>query len=108
MSLGWEFFLTYLAVAVMVLLVLAISTAFVAPETFFDHMQSMAHMQNVGMMMGQGGQQIQVLDEELDASFRQAVNSALLRAGIAAILAPGMQAEIAPSRMECGPVIDLV
>jgi hypothetical protein len=73
MSLGWKFFLTYLAVAAMALLVLAVSTAFVAPGTFSDHMQSMAHMPNGGMMMGQGqgGQQIQVFDEELNTSFRR-------------------------------------
>ena len=100
MSLGWKFFLTYVAVAAIALLVLAISTAFVAPGTFSDHMQSMTHMQN-GMMMGQDqrGQQFQVLDEELDASFRQAVDSALLRAGTAAILAAGVVSWIVTQRI---------
>lgn len=90
MSLGWKFFLTYVVVAGIALLVLAISTAFVAPQTFSDHMRSMGHMQGSMMSQGPRGQQIQVLDEELDASFRESVNSALLRAGIAAILAAGV------------------
>ncbi len=98
MSLGWKFFLTYVAVAAIALLVMSISTAFVAPETFSDHMQ---YMQGGGMMMGQGarGQQIEVLDDELDASFREAVNSALLRAGIAAILAAGVVSWIVTQRI---------
>ena len=101
MSLGWKFFLTYVAVAASALLVLAVSTSFVAPETFSDHMRSMSSMQDSGMMMGQSarGQQIEVLDVELDASFREAVNSALLRAGIAAILAAAVVSWIVTQRI---------
>lgn len=95
MSLAWKFFGSYLVVAAIGLLVLAISTAFVAPATFsaqMEHMDSMRGMGHDHMMGGMTGDpaSIQALNQELKASFRQAVNSALFKAGIAAILAAGV------------------
>ncbi len=87
MSLRWKFFLSYLFVVAVGLLVLSVSTAFVAPETFSSRMHDMPGMRG-GMMMGDisGQGMMRSLDEELDQSFRESVNDALLGAGIAATL----------------------
>jgi len=93
MSLAWKFFGSYLVVVAIGLLVLALSTAFVAPATFsaqMEHMSSMG-MGHDHMMGGESANQtaVQALDQELKANFRKAVNGALVKAGIAAILAAG-------------------
>lgn len=92
MSLGWKFFISHVFVVAIGLLVLALSTAFVAPETFSSRMQNMPGMRSNSMMGGpdQHGTMMTSLDEDLDRSFRESVNSALLRAGIAATLAAGI------------------
>jgi signal transduction histidine kinase len=95
MSLAWKFFGSYLVVVAIGLLVLAVSTAFVAPAAFsaqMEHMSSMGEgMGHNHMMGGAAANQatLQTIDQELKANFRKAVNSALLKAGIAAILAAG-------------------
>lgn len=92
MSLAWKFFGSYLVVVAIGLLVLAISTAFVAPATFsaqMEHMSSMGEGMGHDHMMGGPATTVQAVNQELKANFRKAVNSALLKAGIAAILAAG-------------------
>ncbi|MCC6803566.1 MAG: HAMP domain-containing histidine kinase [Anaerolineae bacterium] len=90
MKLSHKLFASYLLVVAVGLVVLALSTAFVAPITFE---QQMAHM---GAGAGQGQQrgmmQAQMTDQinaEIEANFRSAVNQALLLAGAAAIIAAG-------------------
>lgn len=106
MSLLWKFFISYLAVVAVGLFVLSISTAYVAPTTFsrsVDYMMmgngvhtqenETGHAAQGGMMMNDSmwlNGNTQVTNAALKASFRQAVNSALWKAGIAATLAAGL------------------
>ena len=86
MKLSRKLFLSYLLVVAVGLLVLAISTVFVAPITFG---QQMAHM-GAGQGQQRGMMQTQVQDQinaEIEANFRSSINQALLLAGAAAILA---------------------
>lgn len=76
-----KLFISYLFVVFVGLMVLTVSTAFVAPANFSHQMQGMGMGRGAGGMMGQ---RMQLLDVELAASFRQAVNTALLWAGIGA------------------------
>ncbi len=82
MSLAWKLILSYLIVIAVSLLVLAFSTAFIAPADFSSHMGNMQGIMQGGMM-GVNTAQFQA---ELEVSFRQALNGALLTAGIAATL----------------------
>lgn len=97
MSLVWKFFLSYLAVLAVGLGVLSVSTAYVAPENFsrsMDMMMGGRESGNTGGMMMGGNQSMngntQVTNDDLKASFRRAVDNALWKAGIAAILAAGI------------------
>ncbi|QPC83160.1 HAMP domain-containing histidine kinase [Phototrophicus methaneseepsis] len=81
MKLSYKLFLSYVFVVLVALLVLAIATAFVAPANFA---QQMTHMQGNGA--GMMGQHIVELEAELQVGFQDAVNNALILAGIAAIL----------------------
>lgn len=82
MSLGWKLILSYLVVIAVSLLVMAVSTAFIAPIDFSRHMGDMA-----GMMQGsQRGMMGTSLATDIDASLRDTLNRALLAAGIAATL----------------------
>ncbi|MBI1256430.1 MAG: HAMP domain-containing protein [Chloroflexi bacterium] len=94
MKLGQKLFLSYLLVILVGLLILALSTAFIAPITFS---QQMRHMEmngaengaaNIGGMMngGQGRAAAQALNEQLNSTFRASVDTALLLAGAAATL----------------------
>ena len=82
MNLSRKLFLSYLVVVLIGLAVLSAATAFVAPANFTDLMH---HMRGRGadLMMGE---HMTELDAEFDAAFRQSVNSALILAGITAIL----------------------
>jgi signal transduction histidine kinase len=82
MKLSYKLFLSYLLVVLIGLVVLAISTAFVAPVNFSEQM---THMGN--HLFGMMGQHRLELMTELEASFRNALNSALIIAGLAATLA---------------------
>ena len=87
MSLVWKLFVSYLMVVLVGLVVLATSTALLAPVAFSQHMESVmgsgtSNMQ--GMMGGDIGM------AELDVNFRQSLNTALLIAGVAASLAATM------------------
>lgn len=84
MKLSYKLFFSYILIVFIGLVVLAISTAFVAPVNFSEQMTHMGH--NLSNMMGQ--HRIE-LTTELEASFRNALNSALIIAGIAATLAAG-------------------
>ena len=89
MSLGWKLFISYLVIVVVGSLVLAVSTASIAPVTFSRHIESMRGMTiaNMTNTMDTGMQQ---LEAELDTNFRQAVNSTLLVASVAAAGAAGI------------------
>ncbi|HMN12334.1 MAG TPA: HAMP domain-containing sensor histidine kinase [Bellilinea sp.] len=105
MSLVWKFFISYLVVLVVGLGVLSVSTAYVAPDNFSRSMDMMmmdgmsdgetqgnawmGHDMQNGMMMNDGGwtDSSAFTNDQLNASFRQAVNNALWKAGLAAILA---------------------
>ena len=93
MSLAWKFFISYLIVIITGLLVLAVSTAFVAPVAFSEHVHTMREMMGdnwraMGSMMGMMGEDTTAqFEAELDANFREAVNRALFLAGIAATIA---------------------
>ncbi len=105
MSLVWKFVLSYLFVVFIGLAVLSVSVAYVAPENFSQSvnsfmMRGMSGQQfegsgaNDGMGHGQFGGMMnnatpsstdtQLTSDELNASFREAVNNALWKAGIAA------------------------
>ncbi len=81
MKLSYKLFLSYVFVVLVALLVLATATAFVAPANFS---QQITHMQGNGS--GMMGQRMVELDTELKAGFQDAVNNALILAGIVAIL----------------------
>lgn len=82
MKLSHKLFVSYIVVVMIGLIVLSIATAFVAPVSFS---QQMTHMR--GNMAGMGGQHMNELDAEIEASFRAAINNALVISGLAAILA---------------------
>jgi histidine kinase len=84
MKLSYRLFISYLFVVLIGLLVLAMSTAFVAPANF---VREMSHMgRNFSNM--RGAHQMQII-ADLEAGFRHSLNSALIFAGIAATLAAG-------------------
>lgn len=83
MRLASKLFLSYLAIAVLTLLTLGIAASVLAPQNFSRMMHYDAeHMQSRGMsgMMG-------TVDDDLDATFRESVNSALVVAGIVSVIA---------------------
>lgn len=81
MKLSYKLLLSYVFVVLVALIVLATATAWLAPANFA---QQMTHMQGNGT--GMMGQRMTALDAELEASFQDAVNNALILAGVAAIL----------------------
>jgi signal transduction histidine kinase len=85
MSLGWKLVISYLIVIAVGLLVLALSTAFLAPVDFSRHMANMQGMLHVGSG-GMMGADRTAFEAELDGGFRDALNRALLMAGVAASL----------------------
>ncbi len=101
MNLGWKFFVSHLFVGAVALLVLAFSTAFVAPETFSMRMQEMPGMQGGAMMRdpAQHAMMMVGLDRELEQDFREAVHSALWQAGIAAMLTAAVVSWLVSSRI---------
>lgn len=81
MKLSYKLLLSYVFVVLVALIVLATATAWLAPANFAHQM---THMQdNETSMMGQ---RMTALDAELESSFQDAVNNALILAGVAAIL----------------------
>ncbi len=85
MKLFHKLFISYLAVVITGLVVLTLSTAFVAPVTFTQQMNHMGG--NINGMMGQHRQE---LTDEIESSFRSSLTNALVIAGIAATLAAGI------------------
>ena len=83
MKLSRKLFLSYLLVVAVGLLVVTISTAFVAPVTFTEHL---GHM-GLGAQRGMMPDRLADINTQIETNFRASVNDALLRAGIAAILA---------------------
>jgi signal transduction histidine kinase len=86
MKLSHKLFLSYLLVVAVGLLVVTVSTAFVAPATFVEHM---GHM-GLGVQRGMMSDRQAEVNAQLETNFRAAINDALLRAGIAAIAASGL------------------
>jgi histidine kinase len=81
-SLGVKLFLSYLIIILVGGIVLATSTRFIIPSAFERHMSNMMG----GEMMGPG-MMPEVMGGDLYSSFRNAVNEALLEAGLAAFAA---------------------
>lgn len=86
MKLTGKLFITYLLIAAVSLIVLAASTAFVAPEAFSRRI--MAYRQPATILRPRTTMWMQVQTQEhiLYEDFRESINDALLLAGIAAIL----------------------
>ena len=84
MKLSRKLFLSYLLVVLVGLLVLVISTAYVAPITFAEQM---GHMGTSGQQRGMALERLSDVNTQVEANFRTAIDGALLRAGIAAIVA---------------------
>lgn len=84
MKLSYRLFLSYIFVVLIGVVVLAISTAFVAPANFSEQMTHMGR--GSSSMMDQHERE---LNAELEGSFRNSLNNALAIAGVAAILAAG-------------------
>lgn len=82
MKLSHKLFVSYLVVVMVGLIVLSIVTVFVAPVNFS---QQMTHMR--GNRYGMGSQHMNELDAEIETSFRNAINNALVISGLAASLA---------------------
>lgn len=82
MKLSYKLFVSYLVVVLIGLVVLSISTAYVAPASFSQQMNHMGG--NLSAMMG--GHRLELMDE-LEASFQTSLNGALIIAGVAAALA---------------------
>ena len=76
--LGWKLFLSYLAVILVGLLILATATEFAVPTAFGRHMAAMAEVM---------GEQSSELEEDFFLNFRSAVTEAIAIAGVAAFLA---------------------
>jgi signal transduction histidine kinase len=85
MSLIWKFIISYLIVIAVGLLVLALSTAFIAPTDFSRHMGNIRGASGM-TMQGMMGSDMQTFESEIDTNFRQTLNNALLIAGVAATL----------------------
>lgn len=84
MKLSSKLFLSYLLVVAVGLLVLALSTAVVAPVTFAE---SMGRMGAGGPQRGMSQERLSEINEQVEVSFRSAVDDALLRASVAAVVA---------------------
>jgi histidine kinase len=97
MKLSYKLFASYLLVVIVGLVVLAISTAFVAPVNFSQQMNHMGG--NLSGMMGMGGQHRQEIIAELEASFNNSLTNALIIAGIAATLAAAVVSWFVSSRI---------
>jgi histidine kinase len=82
MRLSYKLFASYAFIVLVGLVVLAAAITIVAPANFS---QQMTHMR--GTMTGMMGQRMDVLDADLEDSFRSAVNDALIIAGIVALVA---------------------
>ena len=85
MSLIWKFILSYLVVIAVGLLVLALTTAFIAPADFSQHMGNMRGMSGA-TMPGMMSSAMQNFEDAANTNFRQTLNNALLIAGVAATL----------------------
>lgn len=87
MKLSRKLFFSYLLVVAVGLLVLAISTAFVAPVTFAEQM---GRMGSGGQQRGMYQERLADINAQVEANFRTAIIEALFRSGIAALLAAVM------------------
>ncbi len=85
MKLSYKLFASYLFIVIIGLVVLAISTAYVAPVNFSQQMNHMG-----GNLAGMMGQHRLEVTAEIEASFRNSLTNALIIAGLAATLAAGV------------------
>ncbi|MCC6612594.1 MAG: HAMP domain-containing histidine kinase [Anaerolineae bacterium] len=85
MKLAQRLFISYLLIIGVGLAALAVTTSLLAPVNFSDQIMHMGQSGRGMSGMQQGGmsQQMESLDDEIERSFRSAVNQALLVAGIA-------------------------
>ena len=98
--LGLKLFISYLAIILTGILVLGISSEFVIPSAFNNHMSTM--MTESGMMGGMMGE----MSADLYGSFRSAMAEALFRAGLAAFVIAVM-VSIFISRRVVSPVQEM-
>ncbi len=103
MSLVWKISLSYLIVIAVSLLVLAVSTAFIAPIDFSRHMGDMAGMMQDSQRSIMGTP----LEIDIDASLRDTLNRALLAAGMAATIVATVLSWYVSQRI-VGPIRRLV
>lgn len=103
MSLRWKLFLSYLGVVAVTLIILMIAVSSIAPVRFSDDVRLMGQRrtgqdQDHGMLLGQEqgtprsnmtmmGQFLNDMAAELNTSMRRSVNTALLLAGLTAVIA---------------------
>src|SRR5579859_838150 len=83
MSLTWKLILSHCIVIAVGLLVLGLSTAFIAPANFSQHMNAMQGTMNTDMS-GMMESTFQAYNADINASFRQSLNNALLMAALVA------------------------
>ena len=106
MSLAWKLVISYLIVIAVGLLVLALSTAFIAPADFSQHMGNIQSMMS-GNMSGMMGNTLQTYNTAIEASFRQSLNNALLAAALVATLVAAALSWYVSQRI-VGPIRQLV
>ena len=85
MSLRWRLIFSHLVVIAVALLVLGLSTAFVAPADFSQHMTDMQGTMS-GNMQSAMNSSLQAYNADIATSFRQSLNAALLAAGLVATI----------------------
>src|SRR3990172_9472397 len=86
--LGAKLLLSYLAIIVVGVTVLMISSQFILPTSFNRHMAGMMGLQNGGMGIGMGNQGLGSSDQmtQLYIDFRTSFNEALTYAALAAMV----------------------
>jgi histidine kinase len=100
--LSWKLFLSYLAIVVVGVLVLATATELTIPNSFQRHLAAMGSM--MSQMMGDTDTN---LNADLFSNFRAAVNEALLLAALAAFVA-ALVASLLISRRIVAPIREMM
>ncbi len=109
--LAWKVFLSYVAVILVGVVVLATAASFSAPAAFERHLASMSSMMSGGMPMappsGAGVGNAQTAQANLYSGYQVSVTEALSLAAIAALIA-AIAASFLVSRQVVGPVQNMV
>lgn len=97
--LGWKIFLSYMFIILTGILVLLLSTEYVIPSAFEQHMTSMEHLMGGQKLEGMMANAENSLETVLFSSFSDAVNQALTRAALAAFAAASLLSLFISSRV---------